>query len=151
MTNDVFIWNTLENFTDAVAWLDQWVLWDLKCGVDKRFWDDFESSAEKTAFYSNPVSEGGITLAQWRISITHWVMQAWEETRKKSDQLLKTARKVGLANCRCGCENHYVLVGKIPTYKVGKQSDPLMDALSEQDCTKLSCSRESKARSVAKS
>ena len=58
MGNDVFIWNTLENCTDAVAWLDQWVLWDLKCGVDRRFWEDFESSAEKTDFYSNPVAHG---------------------------------------------------------------------------------------------
>ena len=137
MANDVFIWNTLENCTDAVAWLDQWVLWDLKCGVDRLFWADFESSAEKTAYYSNPVSHGGITLAQWRISITHWVMQVLEQTRKKSVQLLKTARKVGLANCRCGCENHYISVGKISTYTVGKQNDPLMNPLSEEDAQNL--------------
>ena len=63
-SNNVFIWNTSEDCTDAVAWLDQWPLWDLKTEVDKLFWADFESSKEMTEFFSNPVKEGGITTAQ---------------------------------------------------------------------------------------
>ena len=71
-TNDVFIWNTLINCTDVVAWLDQWVLWDLKCGVDARFWADFESTPEKTNYYSNPVIMGGITMAgSWKLGRKH--------------------------------------------------------------------------------
>ena len=131
--NDVFIWNTIENCTDAVAWQDQWPLWDLKCGIDKEFWDDYESSPERTAFYSNPVVDGGITAAQWRISITHWTMIAWNKTKQKSKQLLKSAQRVGFANCRCECENHLIKVGKIHTYKVGKKTDPVLKELTDED------------------
>ena len=64
-------------------------------------------------------------------------MEAWEETRKKSRKLLKSARRVGFANCRCGCENKWIKVGKIETYSVGKKTDPPMQKLSVEDCDAL--------------
>ena len=134
---DIFVWNTIENCTDAVAWMDQFPLWDLKTEIDKLFWEDFESSPEATDFYSNPVSAGGITTAQWRIAITFWVMKAWEITRQKRSKFLNSARKVGLANCRCGCENHYIQVGKLTTYRVGKQTDPPLAPLSKDAAAAL--------------
>ena len=64
-------------------------------------------------------------------------MEAWEETRKKSRKLLKSARRVGFANCRCGCENKWIKVGKIETYSVGKKTDPPMQKLSDEDANAL--------------
>ena len=87
--HDIFVWNTIENCTDAVAWCDQWPLWDLKCGIEDQSWKDYESSPERTAFYSNPVAHGGITAAQWRIAITHWTMIAWNETKQKSNKKIE--------------------------------------------------------------
>jgi len=47
--------------------------------------------------------------------------------------LLKSAQRVGFANCRCGCENHLIKVGKIHTYKVGTKTDPVLKELTDED------------------
>ena len=39
---------------------------------------------------------------------------------------------VGLANCRCGCDNHKVKVAKLETYTVGQKDDPPMFEITEE-------------------
>ena len=66
------------------------------------------------------------------MQLTHWLMKAREITRQKRSKFLNSARKVGLANCRCGCENHYIRVGKLTSYRVGKQTDPPLAPLTKE-------------------
>ena len=51
--------------------------------------------------------------------------------------LFKAAQRVGFANCRCGCENHLIRVGKTLSYNVGQQNDPIMKKLSKTDAIAL--------------
>merc|ERR1712202_70225 len=85
---------------------------ELKTIVDDLFWNDFESSDEQTDFYCDT-----ITAAQWRISITHWVWKAYLKENSKPNSLFRSAQHVGLANCRCGCENDKVRVAKLRSYE----------------------------------
>ena len=39
--------------------------------------------------------------------------------------MFQTAQKVGFANCRCGCENDLIRLGKISCFEVGKLGDPI--------------------------
>ena len=129
---DVFIFNTPEDCTDVCAWLDFWPLRTLKNIIVQRFWDDFCSSPDRAKWFSSPVKEGGIKAFEWRILMTHWVMESWEEFCSRfPTQLFKTAQRVGFANCRCGCENDLIRIGKINNFKLGELGDPITEYTPE--------------------
>ena len=69
----------------------------------------------------------------FKVTYTRWYAIAWEKFCKDPKFILKCARQVAFANCRCGCQNDLVTLNRISTYKVPGIDDPPMDPYTKEE------------------
>ena len=50
---------------------------------------------------------------------------------------MKCAREMAFANCRCGCQNHFVICPRITNYEVPAQDDDPMMPLSKTEAHEM--------------
>jgi len=126
--NDIYILNTPENCTDVRTLVDRHLGKRIKGYMRDLFWKEYESSEEKCNFWTSDAKEH-----HWRIMYTRWLAEAWGKFCEDQKFILQCAREVGYANCRCGCENHYMKLDRISKYVPPSKSDPRMEALSKEE------------------
>ena len=126
--NDAFIYNTSPNCTDCEALIDHTLGRELKNGIRDLFWNDFESSPERTDWYCNSIKE-----PDWRILLTHWTWQSWEKLSVRSSLILTCAKQVGFANCSCSCENDLLKLCDLIDFELGQPEDPLYEELTDEE------------------
>ena len=68
--------------------------------------------------------------------LTRWAGNAWDRFKNKTNLIKKSAKRMGLWNCRCGCENHLIKVRKIQ-YEPPKEEDPKMEPLTKKQANNL--------------
>ena len=69
----------------------------------------------------------------FKVTYTRWYAIAWEKFCSDPKFILKCARQVAYANCRCGCQNELVTLNRISTYKVPGIDEPPMDPYTKEE------------------
>ena len=97
----------------------------------EQFWEDMQSSDERTNFYTTEIKE-----SDWRILLTCWAGNSWERFKNKTSLIKKSAKRMCLWNCRCGCKNHLIKVRKIQ-YEPPKEDDPKIEPLTQKQASQF--------------
>ena len=124
----MFITNTPEDCTDAVALVDHHLGRRVKGSVSDFFWCEFEKDVTSIRFFCDEITE-----AEWRIRYTKWVGQAWEDLCNDTGYIMKMAKEVGYCNCLCGCENHLVKLHRSFEYQVREKDSEKTEPLSSEE------------------
>ena len=73
----------------------------------------------------------------FKVTYTRWYAIAWEKFCSDPKFILKCARQVAYATCRCGCQNELVTLNRISFYRVTGIGDPPMEPLTKAQAKSL--------------
>ena len=126
--NNIFVVRTPGQCTDVCAMIDDEIGHNFKNTINDLLWGEIAEKQDLRCFLNEKLSE-----SDKRILMCIYAKKAWDITKQKSGLIKKVAKRMGFYNCRCGCENHLVRVGRVVDYKVPTFGTPLVEKMSLED------------------
>ena len=111
--NNIYILRTPPTCTDVCSLIDDEIGRFFKQNLSTMLWDDIIEKPDLRYFLNEKLKE-----SDKRILMVDYASKAWTKTKQNSALIQKCAKRMGFFNCRCGCENDKVNVGRIVDYQV---------------------------------
>ena len=127
--NNVFIVRPPGQCTDVLAMIDDEIGHGYKHVLNEMLWSEMVENPDMRCFLNEKLSE-----SDKRILMVIYGKKAWDKTKVKAGLFKKIGKRMGFYNCRCGCENHLVKVGRLLDYSVPAYGTPKVQAMSLAEC-----------------
>jgi len=111
--------------------------------LNEMLWDEMVEKPDMRCFLNEKLSS-----SDKRILMCIYAQKAWEKTKVKHNLFKKIAKRMGFFNCRCGCENHFVNVGRLVDYKVPVYGSFRVKAMTLKQCLEANLENQEKRRAI---